>query len=220
MFYFTDQAVADALLAAHARGVDVRMILDAGSDVGLYDRASCKSCDGDPSSPNFNPLSVEVGMNFLCDVLNTDPSKGPLMIVKTEPWSGKQHNKTAVIDAGVSGGGKSIIGSQNWTGSGEENNDENSFYVKHDALAAEMQADFNSKWNSQLIQDVTPCSYVLRKEILHLTAPMEIAKRNVSREHAVTRKTTTGTEIRIALIQDAMTILFLLKTVSQNVPTV
>jgi phosphatidylserine/phosphatidylglycerophosphate/cardiolipin synthase-like enzyme len=38
MFYFTDASIADALLAAAARGVNVRMILDAGGADNRYSK--------------------------------------------------------------------------------------------------------------------------------------------------------------------------------------
>lgn len=38
MFYFTQPAIADALLAAHARGVRVRMVLDAGGANNRYSK--------------------------------------------------------------------------------------------------------------------------------------------------------------------------------------
>jgi phosphatidylserine/phosphatidylglycerophosphate/cardiolipin synthase-like enzyme len=38
MFYFTDPSIADALVAAAARGVDVRMVLDAGGAENRYSR--------------------------------------------------------------------------------------------------------------------------------------------------------------------------------------
>jgi len=125
MFYLTSQPIADALIDAYQRGVSVRMIMDAGGDVNAYDRSSCKSCDGNPNEAGYVDTSVEIGMDFLCNYLDEDGSgsNNPVMIVKTDPWGGKQHNKTAVIDAGFPGHGAVIIGSQNWSAAGEDSND-------------------------------------------------------------------------------------------------
>ena len=38
MFYFTSQEIADAILAARARGVAVRMVLDAGGAANAYSK--------------------------------------------------------------------------------------------------------------------------------------------------------------------------------------
>jgi cysteine-rich repeat protein len=165
MFYLTSQTITDALIDAYQRGVSVRLIIDAGGDVSAYDRSSCKTCDGNPDEAGYIETSVEIGMDFLCNYLDEDGSgsNNPVMIVKTDPWGGKQHNKTAVIDSGVPGHGAVIIGSQNWTNAGEDANDENLLYIKNDAVAAEMQADFNMKWNSTALQGVNACSYVAQE---------------------------------------------------------
>ena len=36
-------------------------------------------------------------------------------------------------------------------------------YIKNDAVAADMQSDFNTKWNSSSVQGTAACSYVAQE---------------------------------------------------------
>jgi phosphatidylserine/phosphatidylglycerophosphate/cardiolipin synthase-like enzyme len=48
MFYFTSEAIADAILAAKARGVDVRMVIDAGGAGNAYSKHAWLCAEGIP----------------------------------------------------------------------------------------------------------------------------------------------------------------------------
>lgn len=62
--------------------------------------------------------------------------------VKVEDWGGKMHAKSAVID------GRTVIaGSMNWTGAGEDKNDENTVILSSTKLAAQYEAWFERVWN-------------------------------------------------------------------------
>ena len=63
--------------------------------------------------------------------------------VKVENWAGKEHMKALCVDDEVV-----IIGSQNWTGSGNTASDENTLYIKNGVLAQAFTADFEAKWAS------------------------------------------------------------------------
>jgi phosphatidylserine/phosphatidylglycerophosphate/cardiolipin synthase-like enzyme len=114
MFYFTSQEIADAILAAHARGVRVRMILDAG---------------GASSASSKHAILCAHGI-----------------AVKTENWGGKSHSKWAVADAGSIGSAAVVFGSMNWTGAGDESNDENTLYVKNERFASLFHDEFEHQW--------------------------------------------------------------------------
>ncbi|HHO53814.1 MAG TPA: hypothetical protein ENK18_23815 [Deltaproteobacteria bacterium] len=63
--------------------------------------------------------------------------------VKIEPWGGKMHAKSAVID------GRIVIGgSMNWTSAGERGNDENTLVIRSVSHAAQYQAWFEALWSS------------------------------------------------------------------------
>ena len=66
--------------------------------------------------------------------------------VKTENWGGKSHSKWAVADAGLSGAAAVVFGSMNWTGAGDDFNDENTLYVKNDGFATPFHVEFERQW--------------------------------------------------------------------------
>lgn len=109
IFYFTSANVRDAILAAHTRGVTVRMIIDASAAENEYSVHEDLRTAGIP--------------------------------VKVENWGGKEHMKGLAADNEVV-----IIGSQNWTGSGNTLSDENTLYIKNGVLAQAFTDDFNAKW--------------------------------------------------------------------------
>jgi PLD-like domain len=78
--------------------------------------------------------------------------------VKTENWGGKSHSKWAVADAGLAGAAAVVFGSMNWTGAGDDDNDENTLYVKNDGLAAPFRAEFERQWAD--LGSVPPCTMV------------------------------------------------------------
>jgi phosphatidylserine/phosphatidylglycerophosphate/cardiolipin synthase-like enzyme len=67
--------------------------------------------------------------------------------VKIENWNGKMHMKALLAD-----GDNMIIGSQNFTGAGNDKNDENTLWIKGGAVSSTMGSDylayFNTLWNS------------------------------------------------------------------------
>lgn len=63
--------------------------------------------------------------------------------VKVESWGGKMHMKAAVIDNRTV-----IVGSMNWTSSGERVNDENTLIIDDPALATQFNSFFASIWAS------------------------------------------------------------------------
>ena len=111
IFTFTSWAIRDALLAAHGRGVAVRMIVDASGAHGEFSVHEALRTAGIP--------------------------------VKVENWAGKEHMKALVADDDVV-----ILGSQNWTFSGNTANDENTLYIENTVLAAAFAADFELNWAS------------------------------------------------------------------------
>lgn len=110
IFYLTDESIANQLIAAHERGVDVRVMIDAtaaGSPYTQHERLR------------------EIGIP-----------------VKVEHWGGKMHAKAAVIDGRVV-----IVGSMNWSYSGDNVNDENTLVLRSARLAGELEAFFDRPWD-------------------------------------------------------------------------
>lgn len=68
--------------------------------------------------------------------------------IKVENWGGKMHMKTALID-GKLAHSRVIIGSMNWSKSGNTRNDENLVVVENNhQLAQELSAYYNKLWDS------------------------------------------------------------------------
>lgn len=126
MFFFTSQTIADALLAAHERGVDVRMILDAGGASNKYSKHTLLCASG--------------------------------VQVKSESWGGKSHSKWAVADAAYPDAAAVVLGSMNWTAAGDEQNDENTLYIKHASLAQAFAQEFARQWTD--LEAVPVCTKV------------------------------------------------------------
>ena len=77
--------------------------------------------------------------------------------VKIENWKGRQHNKIIFADTLVPGHESSIIGSMNFSNSGNNKNDENLLYIKNNSIfIQELNSDFKSKWND--LPESTLCS--------------------------------------------------------------
>lgn len=66
--------------------------------------------------------------------------------VKVESWGGKSHSKWAVADSARSTAASVVFGSMNWSAAGDEQNDENTLYVKNAGFAARFQTEFNRQW--------------------------------------------------------------------------
>ncbi len=111
VFYLTNKFVTADLIAAHGRGVDIRVIVDATSARNEYSKHELLRTAGIP--------------------------------VKVENWGGKMHMKAAAID-----GRAVVVGSMNWTGAGELENDENTLVLKSPRLAANFEGFFDHLWNS------------------------------------------------------------------------
>ncbi len=111
IFTFTDWDVRDALIAAHNRGVSIRVIIDASGAAGEFS---------------------------IHEELRTAG-----IAVKVENWAGKEHMKSLVADGEVV-----ILGSQNWTYSGDTINDENTLYIENTVLAQSFADDFQLAWDS------------------------------------------------------------------------
>lgn len=110
-FYLTSQPIADALLAAKARGVAVRVILDA---------------DGAANEYSLHGSLRAAGIQ-----------------VKVENWGGTEHNKSFSVDDFVT-----VLGSQNFTTSGNTSSDENCLYLENRPLATTYEQRFAQAWAS------------------------------------------------------------------------
>lgn len=111
IFYLTDESVTNQLIAAHERGVDVRVIIDATAAGSRYTQHERLRKTGIP--------------------------------VKVEDWGGKMHVKAAVID-----GHTVVIGSMNWSYSGDKVNDENTLVLRSARLAGKLELFFDHLWDS------------------------------------------------------------------------
>ena len=110
VFYITKKELVNELIAAHNRGVEVKIINDATN-------ASNKH--------TIHHQLREAGIK-----------------VKTENYAGKLHSKAMIIDDEYS-----IIGSMNFTNSGEKRNDENVVIIKDEEIAQYLKSTFLKLWD-------------------------------------------------------------------------
>jgi hypothetical protein len=110
VFFISHKGIANALIDARQRGVEVRVIHDA-------------------TNSHAN--------NSTHKMLRTGGVK-----VKTENYAGKMHMKSMVIDDKIS-----VIGSMNFTNSGNNKNDENVLIINDSNIAKFIKNNFIYLWN-------------------------------------------------------------------------
>jgi len=124
MYFLTEKRAADALIAAHRRGVKIRIIQDATS--------------AHQATSQHRYIREESRKKKARD----QPSiKG--IEVRIENWGGKMHMKTAIADKR-----RILIGSMNWSRNGSKQNDENTTVIHHRKLAKDATLYFNQLWES------------------------------------------------------------------------
>ena len=109
-FVLTHQGVVDELINAKARGVDVKVIIDALNASGKYSKHS-----------DLRVAGVEV---------------------KTENYAGKMHSKSMIVDDKYT-----VIGSMNFSNSGNKRNDENLMIIENSKLARFYKDFFLYQWD-------------------------------------------------------------------------
>lgn len=108
-FLITDYNLANALISAKSRGVDIKVIVDATNAKNNYSK---------------HKYLREHGIT-----------------VKTENYAGKLHSKSMIIDDYIT-----VIGSMNFSRSGETKNDENVLVIKDSGLTKFYKAFFKYLW--------------------------------------------------------------------------
>lgn len=108
-FLITDYKLAQALINAKQRGVNIKIILDAANAKSPYSKHKLLRQHG--------------------------------ILVKTETFAGKLHSKTMIIDNTYS-----VIGSMNFSKSGEHKNDENMLVIKNSKIAVFNKIFFEYLW--------------------------------------------------------------------------
>jgi phosphatidylserine/phosphatidylglycerophosphate/cardiolipin synthase-like enzyme len=90
-----------------------------------------------------------VKVRIIGDALFSNRETSPIDLLKeagveirVENWGGKMHMKSAVAD-----GKRTVIGSMNWTKSGEVDNDENTLVIDNKKLATQLTKYFNDLWD-------------------------------------------------------------------------
>jgi phosphatidylserine/phosphatidylglycerophosphate/cardiolipin synthase-like enzyme len=107
MFIFSLDSIADALISAHKRGVEVKVVFDKSQSYSQY------------------AVLKEAGIDVRNDT----------------NWEGIMHNKIAIIDQGIV-----LTGSFNWTGTAENNNNENLIMIHSVEVAARYESEFQRIW--------------------------------------------------------------------------
>lgn len=110
IFFITHKEVQQALINAHNKGVEIKIINDATNA---------------HSKHTIHKTLRNAGIK-----------------VKTENYAGKMHSKTMIIDNEIS-----VIGSLNYTKSGNNKNDENVLVIYNKEIAKYLQSTFMHLWN-------------------------------------------------------------------------
>jgi phosphatidylserine/phosphatidylglycerophosphate/cardiolipin synthase-like enzyme len=106
----THKQLVNRLIAAHKRGVEVKVITCASAAATPWSRHQALRDAGIP--------------------------------VKIENWGGKMHKKSMTIDGKIA-----IIGSMNFSGRGESNNDENVLIIENADLVGQLNEEFFRLWS-------------------------------------------------------------------------
>lgn len=109
-FLITHKDIANALIEAHSRGIDVKIIIDANSTSTRHSKHQQLRNSGIP--------------------------------LKVENYAGKLHSKGMIIDDSYI-----VVGSMNFSNSGENKNDENLIIIQNYQLAVNYHQFFNYLWN-------------------------------------------------------------------------
>ena len=108
MFIFSLDSIADALISAHKRGVQVKVVFDKSQSYSQYGV--------------LKAAGIEV---------RNDTN-----------WEGIMHDKVAIIDYRIV-----LTGSFNWTGTAENNNNENLIAIHSLDVASRYESEFQTIWN-------------------------------------------------------------------------
>jgi phosphatidylserine/phosphatidylglycerophosphate/cardiolipin synthase-like enzyme len=119
MYVLGDDEIEAALIAAHQRGVPIRIILD----------------------PNIQAFSLPInGVPNIAVQLTLGDAGLPIRLYPVKP-GGQMHLKLSIIDRRLV-----IAGSANWTTLGLDGNNETALFIEDVALAGEMRALFERDW--------------------------------------------------------------------------
>ncbi len=127
VYMLTDKRVAESLIRAKNRGVDVQVLVDKISMEGMYGKA---------------PMLREHGVDVYIYASWTKPKRA--FFYKADPL---MHNKFAIIDE------KTWTGSFNWTRSGDHKNQENVVILEEQSVREKYEARFehlknlSSQWS-------------------------------------------------------------------------
>ncbi len=110
VFFITNKKIEEALILAHSRNVEIKVINDATNSHTKY-----------TVHKNLRKAGIKV---------------------KTENYAGKMHSKVMIIDNKYS-----VIGSMNFTKSGNSKNDENVLIIESEDTAKFMRSTFMYLWN-------------------------------------------------------------------------
>ena len=110
IFVLTEKQIAESLIKAKNRGVDVKIIIDALSASNKHSKHETLRANG--------------------------------VLVKTETYAGKMHSKSMIIDDEYI-----VVGSMNFSNSGNNYNDENLVLIKDKNIAKFYKEFFLSQWD-------------------------------------------------------------------------
>jgi phosphatidylserine/phosphatidylglycerophosphate/cardiolipin synthase-like enzyme len=117
MYGFADRELAEALLAAHKRGITVTLILDHTQACG--------------------PTEVALLHGILTEGFPADQ-----ITVMTSPKHAIMHRKDLIVDGAVL-----VTGSTNWSGQAFAKQNNDMYVLPSPALAADAIADFHTLWS-------------------------------------------------------------------------
>ncbi|MEO1350502.1 MAG: phospholipase D-like domain-containing protein [Cyanobacteria bacterium J06635_15] len=139
LFVFSDQAIGNRLYNQHQAGVQVRSLIDPGFIYRSY-------------SEGLDMLGLSLP-DHRCQYENQNqPWQQPILAVGTPQLAtgDKLHHKFALIDDDTV-----IVGSQNWSKAGNQENDENLLVITNDLVAAHFRREFERLYSKAAL-GITP----------------------------------------------------------------
>lgn len=150
MFAFTSRRLAEALVKARDRGINVRILLDGEFNKNKFSKG--------------NYLQKR-DMDVLIDKFHL---KGEDEGEKGYGIHGKMHNKFAIVDDDIV-----VTGSYNWTASAESRNDENLLIIKEAKnLASVYRDEFEKLWRRAHMAKKTKATKYTEDEEMEVTYPL------------------------------------------------
>mgnify|MGYP000523551266 CR=1 FL=1 len=141
MFGGTGYEIVRAMQYAAAKGAKIRIVFDLALGHG-------------PTSWTRDSILNVFMTNPYLGKVGTPPTEAGSIAVKVSTWAGKNHYKVGTLSRKLPGGAmraeQIILGSQNWSSGGNDQNDENLISIQNLSRDVEAAKLFNQEFDNHL----------------------------------------------------------------------